>query len=1499
MKNTFLHIILLVYIIFSTLGCAKEKQIVEPTEVDIKSLESLNNPPLPFSLLKPDDGRYIATQNIYFSWQSAKDLDDNGSVKYDLNIGENVLNMTNYKKSLTDTSVTLKFELLAHINYSWKVDAIDTKGEKTSSNIFSFKKTNNIPTKPLIISPSIDLDTSPISFNLKWQKATDEDGDKLKYDVHIINSSKDIIYKSDTNLVDTSLNITNLPYQTKYKITVSSKDAYGGKSLPSSIDIITIPQPNNQLPSRFSLISPTNGEKNIANNIILFKWGESIDLDGSISKYTFYLSEDPLLTNPKVVEINSSDTVLSLNASRIGGNLLYKKEYYWTIQATDDRQGLAWALDTLKFETIINPNNSPPSKPILKSPSSSILTGLNLPHSFTWGTSTNAENDKIFYTFYINKDGKNIFTSTQQSDTSYNVDYSTANLEYSTYYTWQVSASDNKTINVSYSDTWDFRTIKDPNTPTNMPPADFRIVTDLSKRISIKKGVDIVWHKAIDPDNNQLLYDVYYNNGQTIDLTLTPKSLNQIDTTVSIPISFLDYDSTYSVLIIAKDIEGLTSKSTFNSSSDIKFSTISLPKPTAISPAQNAKNITNNKPVFRWDSYTHPESVDFSYLISIYECSTPTICTTEIDSQNNNRNTKVDSYTLISNLKSKTIYKWNVKVTDINGKKIESDDYYFTSAEIIINLPPYQFNLVSPASNSTGLEKTFKLKWRATTDKDSPNQITYKVFYRKINGGDYEPLTTTYLTDTVYDIPAGSLDYFSTYQWLVSAYDGIDSTESVPWVFTIRDEFINTPPTVVTYNFPANSSSVPKLFKFSWNRPTDIDNPNENFKYLLYISTKLENLWLDSSLRNTLFEKTAVIQKFFQYNTTYYWSVVAIDQKDGSNINETQQSSEGYQIFTILPNQAPDSLKFKNLVDSNNYNNFNALRLHEAKDPEGSDIYYEIYLKPNYKEFDQIPSMTFSQSVTNSSYDVSFYGDEISINFKDNQIASPHKYFIKVVAKDNEGLESEIVASLYNLNYTSTYPDRPVYTTTATKYKSKQDVSWTIANGKSKNDYSTDFYLSTNKFDVSTLFSPTLNNISQTGNTLSTTLSQLDFNTKYYIKVAITDVNSNATNISEMSSFTVDVNTPPSKPVLVFPANNTNLSNLKKFSWKESTDADGYPLTYNVQISKTGTTIHNLSNITSTSSGADYFSSIKNDTLTINLTNTIDPGAYTWKVEAVDRYGFNISSATKLSTSSVTNNLNVLLNSPTLQNKPTNLFISSENTISSLDTTSIPTVKFNWSHPTGFSLTDDAKWQFSYYNYFYEIYYTNTSGAALSSYTKIGDVDVETASQNNRFTYQFKSNQFDASKDIYWYVKMVIRDVTAVAVSSINSHDDGDAFPKFYYKKVNLPPYAPTLTTPANNSSISLINGTTFSWSATTDFESDAITYRVYMDDSSVLGNIIYTTSNTNVSLNTLKPLLSKEGITLTPGKDYFWLVEAIDSNNSTNPNIVQKSTIFKFTLTN
>ncbi|MCB2198636.1 choice-of-anchor D domain-containing protein [bacterium] len=211
---------------------------------------------------------------------------------------------------------------------------------------------------------------------------------------------------------------------------------------------------------------------------------------------------------------------------------------------------------------------------------------------------------------------------------------------------------------------------------------------------------------------------------------------------------------------------------------------------------------------------------------------------------------------------------------------------------------PNEFSLVTPAQDSLVTELPLTFRWRAATDDDPADEISYELLL----GEDAEfAVVDTYAVglDTFYTMDA--LADNMTLFWKVLAYDTFtdsNRTSTETWSFNTT---LNDPPTPFGLSTPFDSTWVPYFppleLNFTWDESSDPDEGAELlysfFGHVTYAELVDTTVSLDSLAENGLTLNLPDSLLFTEWDDTISveWWVEAISQGD------TTQSVDTFHVF--------------------------------------------------------------------------------------------------------------------------------------------------------------------------------------------------------------------------------------------------------------------------------------------------------------------------------------------------------------------------------------------------------------------------------------------------------------------------------------------------------------------------------------------------------------------------------------------------------------------------
>jgi len=278
--------------------------------------------------------------------------------------------------------------------------------------------------------------------------------------------------------------------------------------------------------------SPSNNELDVEISKTL-SWNCK-DINGDNIIYNIYFDT---VSDPKIVGSNISSTIFN------PGQLKYNTKYYWKVTARDDINseeviGPIWSFTTKQkeFGEIINlePSNN----------ESIIANSVTLKWDFT-----GSDDNEVEYDIYLDTiESPQILTSNIQVDT-----FKTDTLQANRLYYWRIIVKDDNG-NIAEGPIWIFKIqSQDCGQITNLIPENNSNNVDQSCVLS--------W-SCDNPDDNQLVYDIYFGTSITPELVAEDISSNTYNT------GTLDNEETYFWKVIAKNNSGGQSTSKV-----LKFST--------------------------------------------------------------------------------------------------------------------------------------------------------------------------------------------------------------------------------------------------------------------------------------------------------------------------------------------------------------------------------------------------------------------------------------------------------------------------------------------------------------------------------------------------------------------------------------------------------------------------------------------------------------------------------------------------------------------------------------------------------------------------------------------------------------------------------------------------------------------------------------------------------------------------------------------------------------
>lgn len=320
-------------------------------------------------------------------------------------------------------------------------------------------------------------------------------------------------------------------------------------------------------------------------------------------------------------------------------------------------------------------------------------------------------------------------------------------------------------------------------------------------------------------------------------------------------------------------------------------------------------------------------------------------------------------------------------------------------AVVFINAPPFDFNLVSPANQSSvflALEDSLRFVWHATRSPYSGDWVKYELLYGSDAG--FDPLFTTSvnnLTDTTLAVAAPSLTGGRLY-WKVRAYNSYNPVWSLEtdWYCDVSIAQFPAPFSLVS---PAHQASLFKLYTenvaFVWNRSTTT-NPGDHIVYELHYSWSATFLPSATTILTNLSDTTALVAaSTFLGHQRYYWKVKAIN----TLTYETWSQQTGW-YFDLTVGAYPGAFQLTSpgnnaQYDLNCHIGVNFQWNHAPSNIPNDTMTYTIYFGPNAN----LPSAaTFDTSLKISN----------TLSLGENRLAHRQLHYWRVKATNRIGFDT-------------------------------------------------------------------------------------------------------------------------------------------------------------------------------------------------------------------------------------------------------------------------------------------------------------------------------------------------------------------------------------------------------------------------------------------------------------------------------------------------------------
>jgi|GEM_PF-976493 len=378
---------------------------------------------------------------------------------------------------ILDVGKTYEIELFKEL-YGSKTQSlyIPDKGEIIVIDIEIPKA--DFPNKPLLLYPedkSIHLEERVVE--LAWESLDDS----LQYEIEFDGK----VHKTSNNIA----RFYSLERGKTYFWRVTAVNRYGMRATSEQYSFTTQP---NRLPEITS-VYPQNESSDVFADVITLTW-EVTDADGDSITYDVYFG-DALDSLEKVRSKTNSNEHITQELER-------GKSYYWKIVLTDS-YGEVNESSVYSFATM---PNRPPIEPFNIIPENGMD---NLPDFLTleWDC-TDPDNDNLTYTVYLGAD-KDFMKQMGETNKK---KFVLNDLTRGTTYYWKIAAFDSFGAKVegplnTFTIKANISPVIDPNSEILLKETDRDVLAELE------------WF-SVDPDNDHLVYDVYFGTDKEPSLIL-------------------------------------------------------------------------------------------------------------------------------------------------------------------------------------------------------------------------------------------------------------------------------------------------------------------------------------------------------------------------------------------------------------------------------------------------------------------------------------------------------------------------------------------------------------------------------------------------------------------------------------------------------------------------------------------------------------------------------------------------------------------------------------------------------------------------------------------------------------------------------------------------------------------------------------------------------------------------------------------------------------------
>jgi len=260
------------------------------------------------------------------------------------------------------------------------------------------------------------------------------------------------------------------------------------------------------------------------------------------------------------------------------------------------------------------------------------------------------------------------------------------------------------------------------------------------------------------------------------------------------------------------------------------------------------------------------------------------------------------------------------RIRDVNANLIESTA---EGAEIYIDIPPDEFNLISPIGGQTvrGFPgEEFPLTWNRSSSMYPADDVKYRLVYARDTNFTLDVVTVNDLTDTVRTVQVDDL-IESMYYWQVTAISTLYGFErrSTPAYDSINFMYGLTEPTGFDLISPADAGEVDiyghDYITFNWETSTS-DIPGDTISYIFYLGPD-PGVPTGAEIVDTVkhLSEIEISSSLLTCGEWRYWTVNAVNKYDLNTWAGSTRSAIFYSNCDLDHNGELDITDLQLLID--------------------------------------------------------------------------------------------------------------------------------------------------------------------------------------------------------------------------------------------------------------------------------------------------------------------------------------------------------------------------------------------------------------------------------------------------------------------------------------------------------------------------------------------------------------------------------------------------------